>query len=561
MVNNFPSSTERDLLDLFPDPDNARSTAGHFQRLVDLYFSRLSELSGSGTPLFGTFQPQDYAKDRATVMHDQGIDPGAVFSWLMDFVPGSLNSSHPGNLIAPASPPTILSLFSSFVCDHLMPNLAWDVYSQSFARAEIQLSAILSSVLGFNPDAALGLSTYGGAGTNLYGLKVGIEKAKASTSASAPQIVIVTGDSAHMSIRKAAAWLGLGWQSVVQVPTVHGAIDCGQLRDTLARLLGNGYVVGCIVAQMGSTFDFSLDDVAELVRVRDQVCQDFGLPSKPHIHVDAVIGWVYSFFHDYDVVSNALALDSQTLEALISITEKTRTLAYADSVGIDFHKLGFAPLTSSFFILREKGDLQLLAPPGAQSVDSLFSAYGHYEPAGFTLESTRSCAGVMAAYTNCLLFGVAGWQRLLSATLANSVRFRQALAALDFCHVFNSSNPGPAITFRLYPGTCRGAERYRDEQEAPNGASIKSVNEFNISVLDQVLSHHQGAEAGWISINTGYQDITLADGEQISIAALKSYIVSPFTTQAIIDNTVQRLIEAHRVTSQKIRHGGDEVEG
>lgn len=57
------------------------------------------------------------------------------------------------------------------------PNLAWDEYSHKIAFAEVEVVAMIAALLGYEPKQAAGVFTFGGTGTTLYGIKVGIEKA------------------------------------------------------------------------------------------------------------------------------------------------------------------------------------------------------------------------------------------------------------------------------------------------------------------------------------------------------------------------------------------------
>ena len=50
----------------------------------------------------------------------------------------------------------------------------------------------------------------------------------------------------------------------------------------------------------------------------------------------------------------------RTLRALAGACRRIRHLALADSMGIDFHKTGFAPYISSLVLVKNRTDLHLL---------------------------------------------------------------------------------------------------------------------------------------------------------------------------------------------------------
>ena len=69
-------------------------------------------------------------------------------------------------------------------------------------------------------------------------------------------------------------------------------------------------------------------------------------------------------------------------------------LGLADSIGVDFHKTGFAPYVSSLFLVRDKADLALISRSAA-AMPYLFKS-GDYHPGQFTLETSRAGTGVLA---------------------------------------------------------------------------------------------------------------------------------------------------------------------
>jgi L-2,4-diaminobutyrate decarboxylase len=104
-----------------------------------------------------------------------------------------------------------------------------------------------------------------------------------------------------------------------------------------------------------------LDDLQEMVALRDQLVDEFHLSYRPHVHADAVIGWAWSAFRDYPMEHNPLGFRLRTIRALAGAVRHIQHLHLADSVGIDFHKTGFCPYIASLFLLKNRDDFQLLA--------------------------------------------------------------------------------------------------------------------------------------------------------------------------------------------------------
>ncbi|MCH7551387.1 MAG: alcohol dehydrogenase catalytic domain-containing protein, partial [Proteobacteria bacterium] len=192
--------------------------------------------------------------------------------------------------------------------------------------------------------------------------------------------------------------------------------------DGLRALLKDGRKIACIVATMGTTDAFGLDDLQTIHAIRDNLVDEFGLDYRPQIHADAVIGWAWSVFNDYDFEENSLGFQHRTVRELAGTTRRIQHLGLADSIGIDFHKTGFTPYISSLFLTSDSADLKRITRAD-ESMPYLFQA-GHYHPGKFTLETTRSGSGPMAALANLLLFGRQGLRALLGhlVTLAEVLR-------------------------------------------------------------------------------------------------------------------------------------------
>ena len=101
------------------------------------------------------------------------------------------------------------------------PNLCSEEAGPGFAAAERRAIAMTADLVGFNPARAGGVFTFGGTGTLLYGVKVGLEKACPGTLRRGvqPGAVVLCSEQAHYAVLNAAGWLGLGEEQVQHVPT------------------------------------------------------------------------------------------------------------------------------------------------------------------------------------------------------------------------------------------------------------------------------------------------------------------------------------------------------
>src|SRR5262249_17777554 len=132
-------------------------------------------------------------------------------------------------------------------------------------------------------------------------------------------------------------------------------MDLGALEQALQDTIRSGARIGTIFATMGTTDAFGLDALHDIVALRDTMQRHVGYPI--HVHADAVIGWSYLTFRGD---ANIRHLPHPLQDELRSIVTQITDIAYADSVGIDFHKTGWAPYLCSLFVVKDKQDLLLL---------------------------------------------------------------------------------------------------------------------------------------------------------------------------------------------------------
>ena len=93
--------------------------------------------------------------------------------------------------------------------------------------------------------------------------------------------------------------------------------------------------------------------------IRDELVGDYNLSYRPHVHADAVIGWAWQAFADYDFENNPLQFRRAPC-APWRAPQRIRHLYLADSIGIDFHKTGFTPYISCLVLLNDRHDFELI---------------------------------------------------------------------------------------------------------------------------------------------------------------------------------------------------------
>lgn len=468
---------------------------------------------------------------------------------LVDHLSGMFIWGHPKAQINVIPAPTIPSILGGLIPSLYNPNLCSEESSRQFALAEEKVTAMVSGMIGYAPEQARGLFTFGGTGTLLYGVKVGLEKACPGIGRTGQHetAFIICSRQSHYACKTVANWLNLGELNVELVPTsTDNSLRIDELETQLKARLSKGHRLAAIIATMGTTDAFGLDDLKAIVTLRDKLVDEFQLEYIPHVHADSVIGWAWAAFNDYDFSENPLGFRRRTIRALASTHYRIQHLKLADSLGIDFHKTGFTPYVSSQFIVKSADDLNYITRP-EESTPYLFQS-GSYHPGKQTLETSRSASGTMAALANLLLFGKEGFRALLGYLVSVAEALRESLSGLSFVTVVNSENSGPVTLFRVYPA---GVDTFQMwDQERTNSEyrdKLLAHNAYNRQVFDLIQADALKGEGVVLSLTDCYRETDYGE----PIVALKSYIMSPFDDESSVEVVVKTLENARNQLAEE----------
>ncbi len=538
----------RSLRQAFPQPVSDRVHDAYF---VFSFLRALDQVDRmkSVTPLLGKPETLDYAAARQRRVAEAPSSLESVSDELVEHLSGLFISGHPRAQVNVVPAPTIPSIIGGMLPSIYNPNLCSDESGRSVSVAEVEVTAMAADLVGYPAEQSGGVFTFGGTGTLLYGAKIGLEKAcpGAGQSGLREPATIICSDRAHYACSTVANWLGLGEQNVVHVPTTPENEIRTCLFETMLRdVLKEGRKVAAIVATMGTTDAFGLDDLSTMIEIRDRLRDEFDLDYTPHIHADAVIGWAWSVFNDYDFTTNPLGFDPRTVRALAGTARRIRHLGQSDSLGIDFHKTGFAPYVSSLFLLQKSSDLQLISRD--QSATPYLFQSGHHHPGKYTLETTRGGSGPMSALANLLLFGKDGLRSLLGHLVTMAVELSAHLKGHAATVVLNQDNFGPVTLFRVYPdGVDTFAVPKREQTDAAYRSQLQAHNAYNRRVFELIRDEALQGRGVVISLTDCYR---LSDyGEPI--VALKSYIMSPFSEADNVQAVLDSIWRARRIIAQE----------
>ncbi len=350
-------------------------------------------------------------------------------------------------------PPNFASLVGSLAALLKNPNLCVDTYCLRSNELEVKSITSLANLIFYHTDSPWGVFTIGGTISNLYGGKIGIEKVVPGAMRTGVGAVPVTGivsEAGHYSNATLAGWLGIGIDNLHAIPTDDSmAMRLDLLEEKLDTLYSDGKVVAFVIATFGTTDAFGIDDIAAIRDIITRKSSEHGV-ACPHLHVDAAVGWVSCFLTEYDAEINPLDINPQTLKLVQQTQAATVGFRVADSVTIDFHKMGWGHYPSSAFIVNRREDLALLA----RTVDDapyFAEADFRHDPALFTLECSRPGIGPYSVMASLNGIGLSGYRMLVASAMERARQLKEEIEKRDFCKVLNFDNPGPSVCWWVLP--------------------------------------------------------------------------------------------------------------
>ena len=201
--------------------------------------------------------------------------------------------------------------------------------SPVFSKVEAEVVSALCGKIGWNSNQSGGVAVPGGSAANFMALHLARHRRwpelKQLGMQAAPAFVVFVSDQAHYSLKKAAAVLGFGMNSLISVSSdEQGRMSPAALSEAIAEQKAMGKVPLAVVATAGTTVFGAFDPIDSIAEIcgRDQIW----------LHVDAAWG--------------GPALFTDRLKRCMVGIER------ADSLTFDAHKLFGSSLTSSFFLTR-----------------------------------------------------------------------------------------------------------------------------------------------------------------------------------------------------------------
>lgn len=312
---------------------SAASQAAHHDALLQAL--ALLQKSWPDTPYTGKSPSQLADLLKCQPLPEVGVPTHNVLGWAAKIVSNSIVPSHPRVMAHLHCPPLISALAAEVVLSAL--NQSMDSFDQAPAATIVEqmLTRWLCDEAGL-PGGSDGTFTAGGSQSNYMGLLLARDASLESRfnwkarerglPAEANRLRILCSEVAHFTVEKSAAQLGLGTGAVIKV-----AVDDNfrmrpeHLRNRLAEVQQQNLIPMVVVATAGTTDFGSIDPLPEIAELAHA--------QGAWLYVDAAYG-------------GALLFSKRHRELL-------KGIELADSVGVDFHKLFWQPISCAAFLLRD----------------------------------------------------------------------------------------------------------------------------------------------------------------------------------------------------------------
>ncbi len=492
-------------------------------------------------PFFkGKYKLSFYEYLKSCELNNEPLDSEAVFKYIAPLFQNMPNWNNPGTMINAIPPVNLVGLASSTYSNIYNPNMVQDTFCGLLILTEMEVAKYISKLVGWEWEKSFGIFTSGGFQTNLYPTKIAISKACPEGNTvgyDKGKYFMVTSSKAHPCHREIFGLVGLGTKNCILLPcTNEDKIDIAKAENIISQNIEEGRVFVGFNMNGGSTAEYTVDPIEKIFTLRQKLKTKYSLNYTPHIHVDAVLGWVWLFFKGYNFEENKLNFSEEIIRKIKSMTGKVGELKFADSFGVDFHKTGFCPYMSSLFIVQNKNDVYRLSKSNEVPLKDL--EFGNYSPFETTFEYSRSVSGPLSALATLKSLGTEGFQSIIGNLIQMTEKFRDLLNGSASVEIVNYETEGIATLFILKP-----------KQFTKNSLSellklplhnLNEIKNYNVNFAKYVLECNKNEKISFTFTSSRSYEII---GTKIKLGAIKAYPMSVYLNETNMQMIVNEIIQ------------------
>ncbi|HAC20492.1 MAG TPA: aspartate aminotransferase family protein [Porphyromonadaceae bacterium] len=503
----------------------------------------------TGGPVFLGTDPTlhyTYPEVKNVKMPEKGEQLDQVIDEVVNLFQGAPNWGNPLTMCNIIPQCNTAGIVASMVSQIFAPNILEGEYSYNVHKAELETAGMIANLIGWEPTKAGAIYTWGGGGCWTYAVKYGLTRVLPDSRYKGirTDAKILCSEQAHYAQQNASDWMGIGMDNVIRIKTdpETNQMDVKDLAYVMKDLTSRGIPVATVVCTMGTTDACAFDPVAKVREVMDQYPNPKGF-GKAILYCDCVVGWSWITFKHYDFEKNPLGFSAKVLPVLKRNAEMYKEIYFADAIGVDFHKLGFAPYVSSCFVYQNAKEFEDLHRRGE---DAYLQVRTPYNPMYYTCEVSRTSSGSLAGWATLKYFGVEGFQAIIGGIEEVKYHLYDLIQRRDDMVVANPDDTGFITLFRPYPAGVDARKQFEEELNDPNKRSeLIKHNRIIHAIGDKLYEWYRegkqinGKYTPYMSFSTGFRTTNYNRDEhdpEAVIYAIKSFPMNVFVTPEVMDH-------------------------
>lgn len=403
-------------------------------------------------------------------------NPSKILNESLKILDGQLRWHSPSVLHNVNTPTMFSAIVASSIVDLYNPNAMQSEKSAGILKMEKQIVRQCSKLIGWDCDNSGGVFTTGGKSCLAYAVKCGITRCQLQDD-EYKKAVVITSESNHYSIESVCNQLGLSPKACIRIPVNNeGTINFDFFEKVIKENIDNNIPIACIIFSGGNTTHCNVENIEQGCQIIDKIVTEKNLQYKPFIYYDLVVGWPWLFYKEYDFTENCLAIPHSTLKKIEGVIEKVNYSHLADAIGIDFHKGGFSPYTSSLFLIKQRLDLYNL------SIDNV--DVEKIEPYHYTFNNSRMATKIVSVWNILQSVGIKGFQSYVANMLTVTNIFAKILSDYNFEIIEGNNTYGFATIIWTNSPKCTA-----DFNSISNSEDINENNKYLFNFSQYLLTN------------------------------------------------------------------------
>lgn len=371
---------------------------------------------------------------------EKGSSSEEVFENLSELFEGSIRTQSPYSLFNMVPSPLIDTVAASTITQLYNTNSLMDSFGGKVLLFEQKIARMLGRLAGWND--AHGVACNGGKLTLLYAVKSAISKIDPDSRNKGidKNLVVLTNESSHYCVEHVCSILGLGSDNCIRIKSEDGwKMNIKNLLETIEEQHKNGKKVAAIICAGGTTINFACDDTVSVYKNVKELFENGNQDYFPYFHLDSVIGWLWmNFIGVSESELNKKISNEKIKNKIMEVVKRIEGVSNFDSFGVDMHKNGLCPYSTSMFISKTDDNFDYLND-GKYSYGEDDYEFGNFRAYRYTFENSRPATGIVNSWIAMNRLGRTGFQDYLIKLKSISEELKTKLEESEKISILNKS--------------------------------------------------------------------------------------------------------------------------